>query len=196
MFNDSNLESIDSHSFISNYNKTWVMKNGVEVFIRPIFPEDENLMAKFHASLSDTSVYLRYFHNIPLNYRISHERLSKICTTDPKQEMVLVVIDKNTENKEEKIVGVGRLVKLPTVNVGEFAIVISDDHQKLGLGTKLLGELVEIGKLADLDQITGDILPENQGMQKASRKIGFSLKYSIEDHVVKALINLSSSKST
>lgn len=185
---DSGINTSDFAEFVRKFARTWTMKNGVEVSIRPIHPEDEPLMAKFHTKLSDRSVYLRYFHNTPLNYRISHERLSKLCFLDYDREIALVAIKQMAETKEDEILGVGRLVKLPAKNVAEFAIVISDEYQKLGLGTELLTELVEIGKVEKLDSITGDILFENQGMQKTCKKLGFKLKYLVDEHIIRAEI--------
>ena len=48
------------------------MKNGTEVTLRPIRPEDEPLMVKFHQALSDRSVYMRYFYSLSLSSRVAH----------------------------------------------------------------------------------------------------------------------------
>ena len=66
------------------------MKDGAEVLIRPIRPEDEPMMVKFHETLSERSVYLRYFHLMNLSQRIAHERLTRICFIDYDREMALV----------------------------------------------------------------------------------------------------------
>jgi acetyltransferase len=58
---------------------SWALKDGTPVTIRPIRPEDEPLMVKFHRALSERSVYMRYFHLISLDYRVAHERLTRIC---------------------------------------------------------------------------------------------------------------------
>ena len=55
-----------------------------------IRPEDEPLMAEFHRTLSDRTVYLRYFASLSLSTRIDHERLLRICFGDYEREMVLV----------------------------------------------------------------------------------------------------------
>ena len=66
------------------------MKDGADVLIRPIRPEDEPLMVKFHDTLSERSVYLRYFHLMNLPQRVAHERLTRICFIDYDREMALV----------------------------------------------------------------------------------------------------------
>jgi acetyltransferase len=74
---------------------TWTMKDGEEVLIRPIRPEDEPMMVKFHATLSERSVYLRYFHLMNLSQRVAHERLTRICFIDYDREMALVAERRN-----------------------------------------------------------------------------------------------------
>ena len=66
------------------------MKNGTEVTLRPIRPEDEPLMVKFHQTLSDRSVYMRYFHSLSLSSRVAHDRLVRICFVDYDREMAIV----------------------------------------------------------------------------------------------------------
>ncbi len=74
----------------SHYVWRWTTKNGTPVVIRPIRPEDEPLMAKFHETISDRSVYLRYFHMESLSSRVDHERLFQKCFIDYDREMALV----------------------------------------------------------------------------------------------------------
>ena len=74
----------------SQYVSSWVMKNGTSVLLRPIRPEDEPLMVNFHQTLSDRSVYLRYFYSLSLSSRVSHDRLVRICFVDYDREMAIV----------------------------------------------------------------------------------------------------------
>ena len=68
------------------------MKRGTKITIRPIHADDEPMMVKFHETLSMNSVYSRYFCYMKLSTRTKHERLARICSIDPEQEMVLVAI--------------------------------------------------------------------------------------------------------
>jgi acetyltransferase len=72
------------------YVSDWTMKNGTPIKIRPIRPEDEPLVVKFHENLSEESIYSRYFHLIKLQTRVAHERLSRICFIDYDRELALV----------------------------------------------------------------------------------------------------------
>ena len=123
------------------YVKSWIMKDGQPVTIRPIRPEDEPLAVKFHETLSEESVYLRYFHLIKLQTRVAHDRLSRLCFTDYNCEMALVVDYKDPQTGEHEILGVGRLSKLQGTDEAEFSLLISDRFHYQGLGTELLRRL-------------------------------------------------------
>src|SRR5581483_5821326 len=98
-------------AYPAKYVAAWKMKNGEEVMIRPIRPEDEPQMIKFHQALSERTVYLRYFQPLKLSQRTAHERLTRICFTDYDREMPLVVERKKADGDRE-ILAVGRLSKL------------------------------------------------------------------------------------
>jgi acetyltransferase len=173
----------------TQYISNWTLKNGAAVTIRPIRPEDEPMMVKFHATLSEESVYYRYFSQLKLDQRIAHERLTRMCFNDYDREIALVAEHKGKEGQPE-ILGVGRLSKLRGLNEAEFALIISDQSQRQGLGTELLRRLVQIGRDEKLDAITASILAENHGMQHVSRRVGFTLQRDADDHDFKASIKL------
>lgn len=173
----------------AQYVNPWTMPDGTPVVIRPIRPEDEPLMVKFHETLSERSVYFRYFHAMRLTQRIAHERLTRICFIDYEREMALVVLGKN-ETGGQDILAVGRLIKVHGTREGEFAVLVSDNWHHRGLGFELLKRLVDIGRQEKLTRIYGDILPDNRGMLKICDRLGFRRQYSAEDGVVRAAIDL------
>src|SRR5205814_4740376 len=79
---EENLPKLAIRPYPAKYITRWKLKNGTSVTIRPIRPEDEPLMVKFHQTLSERSVYLRYFTPLRLDQRVAHERLSRICFID------------------------------------------------------------------------------------------------------------------
>jgi acetyltransferase len=173
----------------AQYVSAWTSKGGMAVTIRPIRPEDEPLMVQFHATLSEQSVYTRYFHYIQYNQRVAHERLTRLCFIDYDREMALVVEHPDPKTGQHAILAIGRLSKLRQTAEGEFAILVSDAYQGHGFGAELLRRLVQIGRDEKLKRIVATILPENVAMQHVSRKIGFKLKRS--DLEVHAELDLS-----
>jgi acetyltransferase len=168
-------------AYPTRYISAWTTKDGTPVTIRPIRPEDEPAMVRFHETLSERSVYLRYFHLINLEQRTQHERLTRICFIDYDREMALVA-----ETADHEILGVGRLTKVHGTSEGEVAVLISDKWQGRGLGKELLARLLIVGTDEKLTRLVADILPDNRGVMRICEKLGFSLKHSLDDEVVRA----------
>jgi acetyltransferase len=178
---DLDLPRTTIRPYPSAYVKQWTERGGLPILIRPIRPEDEPNMVRFHESLSDRSVYLRYFHHMQLSARVTHERLTRICFIDYDREMVLVA-----ESADAGIVAVGRLTRERASADAEFALLVSDAWHAHGLGTELLRRLVSLARSEGIRRVFGDILAENHAMLEICRQLGFDLRYSIEDGVVKA----------
>jgi acetyltransferase len=168
------------------------MRNGEEVRIRPIRPEDEPKLVTFHERLSERSVYLRYASLMKLEQRVAHERLARICFIDYDREMALVA-ERTNEEGEEEIIGVGRLTQQPGRDEAEFAMLVIDEFQEEGIGTELLRRLVQVGEDEGLDRITADILDQNRAMQRVCEKLDFELVRSSDpdEDMVKAVKPLS-----
>jgi len=169
------------------YATPWKMKNKAPLAIRPIRPEDEPLMVKFHETLSEESVYNRYFSALKLSQRIAHERLTRICFNDYDREIALVAELQTPKGEEKKILGVGRLSKQHTPGTAEFAVLVSDEWQRQGLGFELLRRLVEIGRDEKLRQISGQILADNHAMQHICTKAGFKVVHDTDNNLFKAV---------
>jgi acetyltransferase len=162
-----------------------VAPHGSEVRLRPIRPEDEPAMVRFHQTLSDESVHSRYFHLIRLDQRVAHERLARICSIDEDREVVMVA-ERSDPSGASEIIGVGRLVRLEGKNEAELAVIVSDAHQHHGLGSELVRLLIGIAREKKLGRLVASILPENRAMQDVLRDFGFQLRYSVEEQVVLA----------
>jgi acetyltransferase len=170
------LPKLAIRPYPNQYIRDWKMLDGTPVKIRPIGPEDEPLAVKFHQTLSEQSVYFRYFHLMKLSQRTAHERLMRLCFIDYDREMALVADHKNPETGEHEILAVGRLSKLHGVNEAEFSLLVSDRYQRQGLGTELLKQLLDVARDEHLDLVTAQILPDNSAMQRVCEKVGFKLQ--------------------
>ena len=167
------------------YVSNWTAKDGSEFSIRPIRPEDEPQMVKFHETLSERSVYLRYLQMLKLNQRVAHDRLTRMCFIDYDREMALVAEQKDEKTGERQILGVGRLRKLHGVDEAEFAVIVSDECQGRGLGGELVRRLIDVGRQEKVGRIVGDVLPDNVTMLRICEKLGFVVKADVEDPVVR-----------
>jgi acetyltransferase len=173
---EANLPVLAIRPYPQQYTTLRRLADGAVVVVRPIRPEDEPMMVKFHATLSDQSVYYRYFTAMSLKQRTGHARLARLCFIDYDRELALVAV-RNDPAAGPAILGVGRLCKAYGRREAEFAIVVSDSWHGRGLGTLLLKRLVEIGREENLARITGTVLAENQAMRRVCERIGFTLRH-------------------
>ena len=148
-------------------------------------------MVRFHESLSERTVYLRYLQSLKLSQRVAHERLRRICFIDFDREIALLALPRDGNGQEAEIAGVARLVQAAGQKRAEFALIVADPFQGEGIGAELLHRLVDVAKAEGLEALTGEILAENYVMQKLVRKHGFKiLPYEPGDPTVEVVLPL------
>jgi acetyltransferase len=174
----------------AQYVGDWTMKDGTRVTIRPIRPEDEPAIIRFHEKLSERSVYMRYFQPLKLSTRTAHERLARICFIDYDREMALVAERRDPAGGEPPILGVTRLSKIHGTDSAESAVVILDEAQHRGLGTELVRRSIEVARAEKLKRVISNILPENVEMRAVCQGLGFKLHHEIEDNVLRGVLEL------
>ena len=157
----------------AQYVSPWTMKDGTPVTLRPIRPEDEPLMVKFHGALSERSVFLRYFQLSKLSQRVAHDRLRRICFLDYDREIAIVADHAVPDTGEHEILAIGRLSKLHGRNAGEVALLVRDQYQHRGLGIELLRRLIQVARDEHLDSVQAYMLRENIEMRGLIDKLGF-----------------------
>lgn len=174
----------------TQYVDQWTTKQGVNVTIRPIRPEDEPLIAKFHEGLSERTVYMRYLQAMNLSQRTGHERLSRLSFVDYDREIALLAVRRNPDNDEPEIMGIGRLSKQHGTEQAEFVELVSDQFQHQGLGKELLLRLIQVARDEKVATIFGYVLKENNEMIQLVEKLGFGLSPTERDGVLRAEITL------
>ncbi|MCW3996165.1 MAG: bifunctional acetate--CoA ligase family protein/GNAT family N-acetyltransferase [Candidatus Bathyarchaeota archaeon] len=176
------------HMVISPYPKKyevlWSLKNGQEVLLRPIKPEDEPLWLEWFQSLSEESIRYRFFQMLK---DTPHEVRVRYCNIDYDREIALVA--EIVENGKRKILGVSRVSIEPDGKSGEMAFIVSDYWQGLGLGTKMVDYTLDIAKEKGLESIYAIMLPDNYRALSLTKKMGFNIEY-LNDGTVKAELNL------
>jgi acetyltransferase len=187
---EDNLPRPAVRPYPAQYAGEWTMKDGTPVTIRPIRPEDEPLIIKFHEKLSARSVYLRYFQPMKLSTRTAHERLTRICFIDYDREMALVAERRDPAGGEPQILGVTRLSKIHGTDSAESAVVILDEVQHQGLGTELVRRSLDVARAEKLKKVISNILPENFEMRAVCQRLGFTMHHEMEDNIVRGVLEL------
>ena len=167
----------------TKYVAQWKLKNGTAVSLRPIKPEDETLLNDLFMSLSEETMRFRFFQLIK---DMSHETLTRYCNLDYDREIAIVA---EIQEDKRKIIGVARVILEPGGKRGEFAVVVGDGWQGLGLGGKLIDYIVEIGKDMDLKTIYGYVISNNLKMINLCTKKGFKME-PVDEDLAKASLDL------
>jgi acetyltransferase len=154
-----------------------VAADGTKLTIRPIRPEDEPLIVKFHATLSERSVYFRYLNAQTLENRTGHDRLTRSCFIDYDRQMVLIAerIDPATGHPE-LILGVAKLLRDHLANEAELAVTVSDASHRQGIGLELAKHLIQYARDEKIARLTAYVLMENRGMQGLLERVGFTFR--------------------
>jgi acetyltransferase len=187
---ENSLPRLAVRPYPQHYATSCTLADGTPILLRSIRPEDEPLMIRFHEGLSDQSVYFRYFTHLTLQQRTQHARLARICFIDHDREIALVAVHDDPLAGGGAILGVARLCKAHGKAEAEFAVVVSDDWQRRGVGTLLLKKLVEVGREERLGRIHGTILGGNSGMRRLCERVGFKIRQRPEEPDFEATLTL------
>jgi acetyltransferase len=146
------------------------MKDGVEVILRPIKPEDEPLWMDLLAGCSRETIYSRFRHFF---FWQSHDIATRYCYIDYEREMAIVA--EAGQGAERKIIGVGRLIADPDRHTAEYAVLVTDAWQDQGLGGILTDYCLEIAVEWGVRKITAVTTTDNPRMVSVFRKRGFDV---------------------
>ena len=155
----------------NQYESDWLLEDGTPLFLRPMKPEDESLVAEFLGNCSEDTVYFRYFKHIK---KWTHEMLIRFTQNDYDRELGLMAI--GLSPGPEVMMGVSRMVMVADRSTAEFAVIVADPWQGKGLGEKLIERVIEIARDNGVKMLHGDVLATNLPMLGLMKKLGFSIK--------------------
>ncbi|UCD82287.1 MAG: bifunctional acetate--CoA ligase family protein/GNAT family N-acetyltransferase [Desulfobacterales bacterium] len=145
----------------------------IDIFIRPIRPEDAPLLIELFESLSPRSVYMRFF--TPLK-RLSNSMLARFTQIDYDREIALVALAEG--QTAERMLGVARIITQNNQKKAEFSVAVGDAWQGKGIGAELLRRCLAIAEKRGIEEVWGTILAENIQMLALAKKLGFRFKNS------------------
>jgi acetyltransferase len=166
------------------YVTQWSLRGGTHVTLRPIKPEDETLFYELIKSLSEETMRFRFFQTIK---DMSHETLTRYCNIDYDREIAIVA---EVQKEKKRVIGVVRLISEPDRKSGEFAIVVGDEWQGIGVGSKLLDYIIGIGKDMGLKTVIGYVILGNSAMLHMCTRRGFVME-PLDEETIKATLDLS-----
>lgn len=160
------------------YVEEWRLEDGTPVTLRPVRPEDEPLEFELFDTFSEETWRHRFFG--PMR-EVTHKDMVRYTNIDYRREIAIDGFIE--EDGKEKMIGVGRIIIDPSKNIGEFAVVVGDPWQGLGLGEKLTDAVIGVAEDKGLKEIYGVVLKDNVRMLNLCRKLGFTIEEEDEDTV-------------
>jgi len=169
----------------TSQEREWPMKGVGTYTLRPIRPDDAEMLQAFVRGLSQES---RYFRFASAMQELPSRMLARYTLIDYDREMALVAVikDRHTQDdgsvtEAERMVGVVRYITNPDATSCEFSLVIADDFKGQGLGSRLMLSIVDLARSKGLSEIVGLILANNTAMLRLMRSLGFTVAAFPED---------------
>ena len=164
----------------AQHEQVWPMRGGGQYVVRPIHPDDANMLQALVRSLSQESRYFRFVSSLT---ELPPSMLSRFTLIDYDREMALVAVYKERKPGEsgemvetERIVGVSRYITNPDSSSCEFSLVVADDFGGRGLGARLMLSIMDVAREKGLAEMEGLVLTNNPGMLKLMKSLGFAIK--------------------
>ena len=161
------------------HEREWPMKGGDLYTIRPIRPDDADMLQTFVRSLSQESRYFRFASTMP---ELPARMLARYTLIDYDREMALVAVhrdrhtaDDGTVEETERIIGVSRYITNPDQTSCEFSLVVGDEFKGQGLGSRLMLSIIDAARAKGLSEIDGLILANNGNMLRLMISLGFTI---------------------
>ena len=169
----------------ARHERVWPMRGGGQYTVRPIHPDDAQMLQALVRGLSSESRYFRFISSLP---ELPPSMLARFTLIDYDREMALVAVFKERKadadgviTETERIIGVSRYVTNPDQGSCEFSLVVADDFSGKGLGSRLMESIMEVAREKGLTDIEGLVLAKNPAMLKLMKSLGFSEKPFHED---------------
>ncbi|MFA7281008.1 MAG: bifunctional acetate--CoA ligase family protein/GNAT family N-acetyltransferase [Sterolibacterium sp.] len=188
---DSRFSHLAIHPYPVDLESRVILRNGEELYLRPIRPEDATLELAFANRLSERSYFMRFFS---AGRGLSPVMLARLTQVDYDRELALIALAQDGQGTQS-IVGVSRYSANPDAESCEFAVTIDDQWNGRGVASLLMRRLMQVARDSGYSRMTGSVLPENFSMLKLASRLGFQREKDLEDptvvKVVRSLTDLS-----
>ncbi|HID63126.1 MAG TPA: GNAT family N-acetyltransferase [Anaerolineae bacterium] len=154
------------------------LRPGLKILFRPIKPTDEEMMQELFYSLSEESIYYRFFHRTQV---MPHKKVQRFTTIDYQKDMAIVGVVE--EYGREKIIAVGRYALEAGSNMAEVALLVQDDWQGKGIGTRLLKYLIQIARSRKIAGLKAQIMADNRAPLHLAHKTGYTVETTLKNGI-------------
>ncbi|WP_214412498.1 bifunctional acetate--CoA ligase family protein/GNAT family N-acetyltransferase [Sphaerisporangium fuscum] len=164
-----------------------VLADGGTAHLRPIRPDDADLLRAFYSRLSDQSIYFRFFGPRP---RLSDREVTWFTTVDYVNRVALIA------TLGTEMVAVVRFDRMEQQDSAEVAFLVEDAHQGRGVASVLMEHLRAAARERGIRHFVADVLPSNTRMVTFFRQAGYTAQSQFEDGVVRMTLDLATTETS
>ena len=142
----------------AGWSEQVVLRDGTEVTLRLLRPEDREALQRAFDRLSEESRYRRFFTAMP---KLTRAQLDYLTCVDQVHHVAIAASRQTPEGEEG--VGIGRFVELEP-GLAEPALAVADEMQGLGLGTMMMERLCRAARERGVERFHVEFLEENRAV--------------------------------
>jgi acetyltransferase len=160
------------HPYPAGLSQSWHLADGTPVTVRPIRPEDAGIEQAFVRGLSERTRYFRFMQAV---HELTPEMLVRFTQIDYDREMAFIAVVEDEPGKEQQV-AVVRYTSNPDQRSCEFALVVADQWQGIGIGTHMMQSLMQVARARGLRLMEGEVLADNSNMLALMRRLNFTIR--------------------
>ncbi len=166
---------------IRPYPREWeqqlMLSDGRTLYLRPILPEDEPALQALVRRLPPEDIRLRFFQTLK---ELPHALAARLTQLDYDREMAFVLTEPGVAGQTE-MWGVVRMIADPDLDQAEYAIMLDPTLRGLGLGSRLMREIIAYASKQGIRELFGKVSQDNKAMLRLDQALGFAIKPDPDD---------------
>ena len=168
-------DQVDYPQELEHYS---TLRDGTEIFFRPVKPTDEPALAEMLYSLSEKSVQTRYMAG---TMSFPHSDVQQLANIDYKKDIAIVGVVPGIS--DEEIVAIAQYFLDPETQSAEVAFIVQDEWQSKGMGTFLLDYITQIARSRGVKRFYAKVLPNNKPMLAIFHNSGYKVNTEFDGEV-------------
>ncbi len=168
-------DQVDYPEELEHYS---TLRDGTEIFFRPIKPTDEPSLAEMLYSLSEQSVKTRYMAG---TMAFPHSDVQQLANIDYRKDLAIVGVVPGVSGEE--IVAIAQYFLDPEEQAAEVAFLVQDEWQSKGMGTFLLDYITQIAKIRGVKRFYAKVLPNNKPMLAVFYNSGYKVNTEFDGEI-------------
>ena len=167
-------------SYPEELEKYDTLRDGTEIFFRPVKPTDEQALSEMLYSLSTQSVQTRFFTH---TMTFPHKNVQQLTNIDYNQDLAIVGVVPGPSDAEEEIVAIAQYFMDQKNQAAEVAFVVQDEWQRKGMGSFMLDYVTQIAAGRGIRKFYAKVLPNNKAMLNIFHNSGYTINTEFDGEV-------------